>query len=184
MGGVGRRLAEAALGVGAGDIEVAQRDVAEIIGARRVLEHPFDHQLGAAIRRDRRERRLLRRRLGARFAIDRGGRGKDECLHPAVDRRLDQRARVRNIVEIIAERIADQFRHHDLGGEMGDGVDRMLAGSGARPAPCRRCRRRRAWRPRARPRRSRSRDCRERRPSRRRREGRAPYGRRYSRRLR
>src|ERR1700722_12676689 len=32
MGGVGRRLAEAALGIGAGDIEIAQRDVAEIVG--------------------------------------------------------------------------------------------------------------------------------------------------------
>ena len=184
MGGVGRRLAEAALRVGAGDIEIAQRDVAEIIGPGRVLEHPFDHQLGAAIRRDRRERRVLRHRLGAGFAVNRGGRGEDERLHPALDRGLDQGARVRDVVEVVAERVADRFRHDDLGGEMGDRVDRVLLDqardqvlvAGVADDELRALR--------ARPRRSRSRDCRERRPSRPRRAGRAPCGRRYSRRRR
>ena len=53
---VRRRLAESSLRVGAGDVEIAQRDIAEVVGAARVLEHPLDHQLGAAVRRDRPER--------------------------------------------------------------------------------------------------------------------------------
>ena len=35
-------------------------------------------------------------------------------------------ARIRNVVEVVAQRIADQLRHDDLGGEMGDRVNRML----------------------------------------------------------
>src|ERR1700677_734742 len=50
VGGVRRRLAETALGIGAGDIEIAQRNVAEIVGLGRIVEHPFDHELRPPIR--------------------------------------------------------------------------------------------------------------------------------------
>ena len=126
VGRVRRRLAEPPLRVGAGHVEIAQRHIAEVMGAGGVLEHPFDHELRAAVGRDRRERRLLRHRLGRGLAVDRGGRGEDESLHPALDGRLDQRARVRGIVEVVAERIGDRFRHHDLRREMRDRVDPML----------------------------------------------------------
>jgi hypothetical protein len=46
--------------------------------------------------------------------------------HAVLDRGLDQRARVRGVVAVIAERIADRVRHHDRGGEMDDGVDPVL----------------------------------------------------------
>ena len=45
---------------------------------------------------------------------------------PHFDRSLDQRARVHGVVAVVAERIATEFRHHDRGGEMDDGVDPML----------------------------------------------------------
>ena len=48
-------------------------------------------------------------------------------LHAAAHRRLDQGARLDRIVEIVAERIGDGIRHHDLGGEMRDGLDAVLA---------------------------------------------------------
>jgi hypothetical protein len=43
MGRVRRRLAEAPLRVGPGDVEIAQRDIAKVVGAGGALEHPFDH---------------------------------------------------------------------------------------------------------------------------------------------
>src|SRR6202044_3146733 len=64
--------------------------------------------------------------FGAGFAVNGGRRGKDERLDPAIDRRLDQSACVRNVVKVVAERIADGVRYDNLGGEMGDRVDRML----------------------------------------------------------
>ena len=42
-------------------------------------------------------------------------------------RRLDEGARLGGVVGVIAERVRDRFRHDDLGGEMRDRVDRMLA---------------------------------------------------------
>ncbi|GMA73935.1 hypothetical protein GCM10025880_03520 [Methylorubrum aminovorans] len=38
-------------------------------------------------------------------------------------RGLDQRPRLHGIGEIVAERIGDRFRHHDLGREMRDRID-------------------------------------------------------------
>jgi heptosyltransferase I len=44
-------------------------------------------------------------------------------LHPALDRGLDQRARVGGVVAVIAERIAHRVRHDDGAGEMDDRLD-------------------------------------------------------------
>ena len=60
MGRARRRLAGAALRIGAGDIEIAQRGVAESMRGRGVAQHPLAHQLGQAIGRFRRERRVSR----------------------------------------------------------------------------------------------------------------------------
>ena len=49
-----------------------------------------------------------------------------KCLHAALDGRFDEGAGVRRVVEVVAERIGDRFRHHDLGREMGDRVDPVL----------------------------------------------------------
>ena len=126
VGRIERRLAVPALRIGARDIEIAQRDIAEIIGARAILQHPLDHQLGTAIGRDRRQRRFLRNGLGRSLSIDGGGRGEDEVPDPALDGAFQQVARVGCVVEVIAERVRHRFRHDDLGREMGDGVDLVL----------------------------------------------------------
>ena len=46
---------------------------------------------------------------------------------PVLHRDFDQVARLGGIVEIIAERVDDRVRHDDLGREMGDRVDLVLA---------------------------------------------------------
>ena len=47
------------LRIGAGDVEIAQRDEAQTVGLGRVVQHDFRHQLGGAVGRDRRGRRVL-----------------------------------------------------------------------------------------------------------------------------
>ena len=44
-----------ALGIGAGDIEIAKRGIAEVVGIERVFEYLLDHELGKPIRRERSE---------------------------------------------------------------------------------------------------------------------------------
>ena len=92
----------------------------------RVAQHDLGHELGRAVRRRRRRAIVLAHRHALGIAVDRGGRGEDEMAHAVLDRGLDQRARVRGVVAVIAERIADRVRHHDRGGEMDDGVDPVL----------------------------------------------------------
>ena len=122
MGGALGRLARAALRIGAGDVEIAQRHIAEIVGARRVVEHPLRHQLGAAIGRERRRRRGLDDRLGSCIAIDGSGRGEDEMANAAFDRCGDQAARFDGVVLIIAERIGHGFGNDDRACEVDDGI--------------------------------------------------------------
>ena len=49
-----------------------------------------------------------------------------KCFTPPSTAQAEQRARLRGVVEIIAERIGDRIRHDDFGGEMGDRVDVVL----------------------------------------------------------
>ena len=121
-----RRLAGAAVRIGAGDVEVAQRHVAEIMRRRRVGEHHFAHQLGAPVGRLGRKRRILADRRHRRRAIDRRGRGEDEAADTAGDGGRDQRPRLDRVVEVVAERIGNRFRHDDRPGEMNDRLDAVL----------------------------------------------------------
>jgi hypothetical protein len=45
----------------------------------------------------------------------------------AAHRRFEQVARFHRVAEIVAERIGDRVRHHDLGREVDDGGDLVLA---------------------------------------------------------
>ena len=147
MGGARGRLAGAALRVGAGDIEVAQRHIAQIVRARRVGQHDLGHALGRAVGRHGRQRRILGDRRVAGHAVDGGGRGEDEVAHAALHRHLDQGARLDRVVEVVAERIRNRIGHHDGAGEMDDGIDAAGSRERAGPGLGRRRRLRRGWRP-------------------------------------
>ncbi len=107
------RLAGAAQDVAAGDVEITERNVAEIMGARRVLQHPFRHQLGASVRVDRRCARIFADGIGFGHAVDGGGGGEDEMLHALGDAGLDQIPGSDRVVGIVKERILDRIGHHD-----------------------------------------------------------------------
>src|SRR3984893_118115 len=123
MGRISSGLARAALGIGAGDIEISQYDMAQIVPPACVCDHPFDHHLGAAVGRDGLHGLVFRDRILLRVAVDRRGRGKDEILNTRVDGALEQRARLCGVVEIIAERIGHRFRDDGPGGEMHNRLD-------------------------------------------------------------
>ena len=46
--------------------------------------------------------------------------------HAALDRTVEQRARVCRVVAVVGEGLGDRFRHHDAGGEMNDRLDRVF----------------------------------------------------------
>ena len=118
-----RRLAGAARGIGAGDIEVAQGDVAEVVRRGGVLQHGLGHQFRRAVGRDRQFRRCLGDGHGLRRAVDGGGGGEDEMAHALLDGAGHQRARLDRVVEIVAEGIGDRFGDDDRAGEVDDRVD-------------------------------------------------------------
>ncbi len=113
-------------GIRPGHVEVAQHDGRHVVRLDRVGEHPFHHQLGAAVGVDRRQRDVLRHGTHGRLAVDGGGGGEDEVPDLGLDGALDEAARLCGVVEVVAERVGDRFGHHDLGGEVGDGIDRMV----------------------------------------------------------
>src|SRR3546814_9334334 len=59
--------------LGAGDVEIAQRDVAQAARRGEIAQHPLDHQLGAAVGIDRLCRRGLRDRNLVGGAVDGSG---------------------------------------------------------------------------------------------------------------
>jgi hypothetical protein len=93
---------------------------------RRILKHPFDHQLGAPIWVYRGKRDGFVDRGDWGLAINRRGRGKDKMFDFSAHRAFKQIARLGDVVEIVGQRIADRFGYHDFGGEMGDGVNLMF----------------------------------------------------------
>jgi hypothetical protein len=127
VGGPPGRVAGAAERVGARDVEVTQDHTVQPVGGAGIAQHDFSHQFRGAVRRRRHGGIVLACGHTLRIAVDRCGRGEDEMMYSLLDRGLDQRARVRRIIAVIAERIANRVRHDDRGSEMDDGVDPVLS---------------------------------------------------------
>ena len=86
----GRGLSDARLGISAGDVEVAQDDVAQAACRPHVLEHALGHHLRCAIGIDRCEGRGLVDEDDLRFAVDRAGRREHHVAHAVTHRQLEQ----------------------------------------------------------------------------------------------
>ncbi len=124
------RLPGTAERVGAGDIEVAQDQVAQAVGGTRVSQHDLRHQLRGTVGRHRHGGIVFLHRHTRRIAVHGSSRGEDEMGHPALDGSLDQGARAHRVVPVIAERVCDRVRHDDRGGEMNDGIHSVLGDHG------------------------------------------------------
>jgi hypothetical protein len=127
MGGSLARLSGARLWVGAGDIEITQCDMSQVVRAACIAQHDFRHQLRPAIGRNRLRRRLFVNRDRRRSTVDRRGGGKNKVAHIAFDRAFNQRAGIDGVVAIIAERITHRIRHDQRGGKVNDGLDIVFA---------------------------------------------------------
>ena len=75
---------------------------------------------------DRRGHEVLRHRDDFGLAVDCGGGGEDDVLHPAMHRSLDERPGLDRVGQIVAERVGHRIRHHDLGGEMRQHIDSVF----------------------------------------------------------
>src|SRR5256884_635284 len=125
------RLADAAAGIRARDVEVAQRYVAKRRGFGHGREHPLRHELGGTVGIDGRGRGVLGGHAPGRDAVDRRAGGKHEVPHLALEAALKERARRAGVVEIVLERTAHRLRHDAAGGEMHHRVDAMRVERGA-----------------------------------------------------
>ncbi len=117
---LGGALPAAPLRVGPGDVEIAQRYIAQIGRRGGVAKHGFGHQFRGSIGRQRRQRRSLIDRQGHWIAVHRGRRRENELRHPSTKDRLQQVAAGGGVVGVIFERVRNRFRHHDRPGEMQD----------------------------------------------------------------
>ena len=124
--GIFRGLADAACRIRARDIEIAQRDVTQIGSGGEVAQHPFGHQLGQAVGVDRRDRGVFGDLGLFGDAIDGRRRGKYEALDAVSLATAQQVARAGGVVAIVFERVCDRLGHDRVGGEMHDGVHRVL----------------------------------------------------------
>ncbi len=127
-------LAGAPGGVGAGDVEIAQRHRREAgIGGGDVAQHLLAHQLGVAVGVDRPGRRVLADRRAIRDAVDGGTGRKDEAPDPCFQRGLGKGQRPERVVAIIFGRLRHRFRYGDAGCEMHDRSDVVIGEDALEP---------------------------------------------------
>ena len=104
-------LAQIAVGICAGRVEIAQRRVAQAVRCGEIAKHFFDGTFGCAIRIDRCAGGLFRDRHGLWLAIDGRGTGKDERSDTLVDHGTQKRKTAVHIGLIEGGRIGDpRFR--------------------------------------------------------------------------
>ena len=120
------QLADLAVGIGAGGVEVAQRDRAQAIGLAVPVERPLDRELGLAVGVDRQLRGGLADRHAGRIAVSRASRGKDDPVDPGLAHRIEQREGADEIVAVIQRRIGDRLADIGVGCEMHDRRRPML----------------------------------------------------------
>ncbi len=120
-------LADLALGIGAGGVEIAQRRVAQAPRGPEPVQHALDHQLRFAIGVDRALRRVLGDRHLVRQAIGRAGRGKDDMPHARLAHRLEQRQAVGDVVAEIKRGLLHRLADIGEGREMHDRGDLVPA---------------------------------------------------------
>ena len=106
-----------------GDVEVAQRDRGEAVGARLVGEHPIDRELRVPVRVDRPVRRVLGDQVDVRLAIRRRRRGEHDPLDPVRSHRVEQVERADDVAAVVALRELDGLGDQRQRREVHDAVD-------------------------------------------------------------
>ena len=119
-------------GIGAGGIEIAQRDVTQAIGVAVPVQRALDRELGLAIRVERRLGGRLADRHGLGNAVDRAGRREDDCRDAGLAHRIEQRRACRR--HCCGNKAPGRHRFADIG-ECGEMHDRSRHDANASPRP-------------------------------------------------
>src|SRR5215211_3702573 len=98
----------AELGGSARRVEVAQRDVAQPVGAVVTLHDAFHKELRPAVRVSRILRVLFGDGNLLRLAVGRAGRGEDDLSHTGPDERVEERYALLDIINKVAPRVFDR----------------------------------------------------------------------------
>ena len=120
---------------GAGDVEVAQDHAPEPVRLAVPAQRALERALRLAVGVDRAEGIVLLDRRAVRDAVDRGGRREHEPGDARRARRLEERDAARDVVPVVAGRVADALADEGAGGAVEDGVDplRLEERRGRRP---------------------------------------------------
>ena len=114
-------LADLTLGVGAGRVEIPQRDVADVVRAAEMRQRVFDRQLRLAVAVDRLLRMRLDNRRLDRLAVCRARRRKDKVLDRLLRHRLQHAQRAEDVIAVILRRQPHRLADVEKGGEVHDG---------------------------------------------------------------
>ena len=121
------RLADLAGHMRAAGVEVPQRDKMDAVCNGSPVEHPLHRQLRVAVAICGMRRVGLENRHTFRFAVGRGGRGKDDVFDAVLDHRLQHCPRAAEVVVVVLERIYHALADLGVCREMDDCVD-LFAG--------------------------------------------------------
>ena len=120
-------LADAAAGVGADGVEVAQQgDVPARIAKLQVGQDLLDEQLGATVGVGGRGGEILADGDAGRVAVDGGGGTEDQVAHPGVGHGAAQAEGSANVVVVVLKGDLGGLAHRLEPGEVDDGVERPL----------------------------------------------------------
>src|SRR5579883_3130998 len=119
-------LAQHALGIGAGGVEITQRHVTQAVGMRVIFDHLLDDELSAAIWADRPLRIIFRDRQPSRHPICGAGAGKDDGPNARFHAGVEQLLRTADIRVVIFRGLFDRFADVSERGEMKDGVRSIM----------------------------------------------------------
>jgi hypothetical protein len=107
----------------AGDVEVAQRDRAEPVGAGLVGQHPVHGQLGVPVRVHGCVRRLLGDRDHVRLAVGGAGGGEHEAPHTRLSHRVQQVQGGDDVAAVVHRRLGDGLGHERDGSQVDHAVE-------------------------------------------------------------
>ena len=118
-------LADLAVRIGAGGVEVAQRHGAQAVGGGVVAQDLLDHPLRAAVGIDRRLWPVLGDRLAGARAVGGAGAGEDDPADAVRAHRIQQAKRADDVVAVVEPRIEHRLADIGEGGEVDDRVRTM-----------------------------------------------------------
>ncbi len=120
-------LAELAVGIRAGRVEITQRHREQSVCALEVRQRTLDRELGLAVAVDRLLRMGFGNRRFDRLAVGRAGGREDEPGDRLGRHRLEDAQRAADVVAVVARRFAHRFADVEIGREVHHRLDPVSA---------------------------------------------------------